>query len=99
MKLEAIYFSENLVNIRLHDVITRKTIRLTFTATENFTLTQWSFIACMGDMIIWIEIVVEQPEDERILTRPRRKWEDNINIKLIGMENESRVCGVESADS
>jgi hypothetical protein len=39
-------------------------------------------VACMGEGRNIYKVLVERPEGERSLGRPRRRWEDNIKITL-----------------
>jgi hypothetical protein len=39
-------------------------------------------VACMGEIRNTYNILVGKPEGKRPLRRPRRRWEDNINIRM-----------------
>jgi hypothetical protein len=39
-------------------------------------------VACMGERRGLYRVLVGKPEGKRQLTRPKRRWEDNINMEL-----------------
>jgi len=58
---------------------------------------QEGHVARMGDRKNAYGIVVGKPEEKRPLGRPRRKWEDNINMELedVGLGHDLDLCGSE----
>jgi hypothetical protein len=51
----------------------------------------------MEEMISTYNILVGEPEGKRPLVRPKRRWEDNIRMDLLG--NRVLSCGLETSGS
>jgi hypothetical protein len=51
-------------------------------------------VARMGESRVVYRILVGKPEGMRLLGRPRRRWEDNINLDL----QEVRCAGMDWID-
>jgi hypothetical protein len=43
-------------------------------------------VACIGKMKYAYTILVRKPEEKRPLGRPRRRWEDMMDLAEIGLE-------------
>jgi hypothetical protein len=39
-------------------------------------------VACIGEIIGVLKVLVRSPEEKRPLARPRHRWEDNIKMDL-----------------
>ena len=58
-------------------------------------------VACMGERRGVYSVLVGKPEGNRLLGRPRRKWEDNIKVDLqeVGCWGMDWIDLVQSSDS